>query len=112
MNRESASSSPSRATMWVPACIMLALLLYVGTWPVIEMKTMQVTTVTFKDYTGGNIHTHHITTLTRGPWTGLLYRPLHLLRESNGGRNVLADYWAWWGKVLNHSVAPTHPGPP
>jgi hypothetical protein len=97
---------PHRAMLWLAApCATLAL--YVLTWPGIEIKAATTIRVSgLNSYVGSTLYTHSGVLRSCPDWISRAYRPLHLLHGSNGGRNVLADHWAWWGKVLNHSAAP------
>jgi hypothetical protein len=80
---------------WVAAPLVV-LLLYVGTWPPIEIKATQVTHITHSTSTGG---TAFITQIVRPAWLQI-YGPLQRLRESGGEHGLCGRYWAWWQKLL------------
>jgi hypothetical protein len=111
MNADSiGGSSPgskrlAAAWLFVP---LVVLMLYVLTWPMIEMKATRVALVgpDGRPYDPGRIYTTLGKQAIYPTWAGKAYHPLHLWYESNGERNLLADYWKWWSKVLNHPCAP------
>ncbi|OAI56108.1 hypothetical protein AYO49_04825 [Verrucomicrobiaceae bacterium SCGC AG-212-N21] len=69
------------------------MILYVATWPVIEIKSR------LKEVGKPGVFTLPI--LQKPPqWVKATYTPLHALRTSFGKDNVLAQYWGWWNERL------------
>jgi len=86
--------APKSHTMTWTISVLAALLLYVATWPLVEIKT---TTVTVTALANGNTWT----TEAKPVWVDVLYWPLQKLRRLNGGQNALADYYLWWEARLH-----------
>jgi hypothetical protein len=88
-------SGKSHALAWISAPLV-GLLLYVATWPPIEIKATQVTHFTSSTPTGG---VNFITQIVHPAWLGI-YSPLQRLRDSGGEHGLCARYWAWWQQLL------------
>jgi hypothetical protein len=81
--------------------VLAALLLYVGTWPLVEFKFGGL----FREDTGkaayfkttGRFHRNTL----EPAWLVSIYTPLHRLRDSNSGHNPVAWYWEWWRSAMN-----------
>lgn len=73
---------------WLAALLAVPLL-YVATWPPIDIKNTTFINATYSSTTPGTI-------ISRPPWITTLYQPLHDLSDLNGRRNPLARYWDWW----------------
>jgi hypothetical protein len=92
MSKHERSPAQSHATAWT-VVILLTMILYVVTWPIVEIKTR----LSSMSVIGGLT----IPRLQKSPeWLLVLYRPLHAIRMSNGRKNLLADYWAYWNDRL------------
>jgi hypothetical protein len=90
-----------RPLAWLGAPLV-ALALYVGTWPAVEMKCSKKVSVGWLTR-----HTPTPTTVTEyASWTGTLYKPLHRLCYAKAEEGVLVNYWNWWRKRLNHEGVP------
>ncbi|OAI56109.1 hypothetical protein AYO49_04830 [Verrucomicrobiaceae bacterium SCGC AG-212-N21] len=88
----SEGGSRSHATAWTIA-LLLAMILYVATWPVIEIKSR------LKEV--GKPGTFVFPVLQAGPdWSRILYRPLNSMRATSGGKNPLAEYWRFWHEKM------------
>jgi hypothetical protein len=87
------------AWMSVP---LVALALYVGTWPLVEMKSSRKVSVGWLTR-----QTPAPTTVTEyASWTGTFYSPLHRLSKSGAEGGMLVNYWNWWRGILKHEGAP------
>jgi hypothetical protein len=90
MSGDTTSHHRGHAIAWVGAPLLL-LALYVGTWPVVEIKaSIHTLRVEVK-------HRGKVTAIrTQSPeWVKTLYQPLHRLCLLNGGKNPLLKYWNW-----------------
>jgi hypothetical protein len=75
---------------------VLAVILYVITWPPTDMlcrRTGTYTTMSSGRPSSGSI-------LIRPSWLITFYWPLDVLRDANGKGNVLERYYEWWRVVL------------
>ncbi len=90
------TSARSSAGTWIIS-LLGVLVLYVATWPLIEIKSMVAHTTT--PATGTSLE---IVTVSYTPaWTQVIYFPLDSLRDSNGRDNLLSRYWGWWFNILS-----------
>jgi hypothetical protein len=112
MNAAAPSSGTSPAVAWL-CTVVLALALYVGTWPLVMIKSTSVVSRTFTFPAGSGfprgstgIMTGTITGPQASPWVYKLYQPLHRLYRSNAYcRDALLAYWKWWDARLGHRAA-------
>lgn len=88
----SASPLPSghSYTLWVFG-ILAVLAIYVATWPIVERKFSSFTTTSSTTPTGFATETVQMPPA----WCSVLYFPLHLLAQRNGGENLLSHYYMW-----------------
>jgi hypothetical protein len=105
MNDTTASSAKGRshAATTAGGCVLLAIaILYVASWPVIEIKTG--TDGVFYDIDRSGYILFKPT-----PWANVLYRPLHWLANATSPHNdpfitadssLLVRYWFWWKEEL------------
>jgi hypothetical protein len=94
----STSSPKVHSVTWMLS-LLAVLLLYVLTWPPIEIKCSTIT------HTGPESVRFII---SKPGWVDILYRPLHTLMDENlfrpphalidvnDGHNPVASYWEWW----------------
>jgi hypothetical protein len=89
------SSRKPRAFPWacVPLSLLAMVVLYVATWPIVELKLTDYKVVSLSK--GITIH--------RAPpptWVTAMYRPLHHLcdpgRLGKRKSSLLLNYWNWW----------------
>jgi hypothetical protein len=90
---ESGSGRSPAATSVAMLLLLLAPLVYVGTWPLVEI--LGYGTV------ARNVASDMPVTLTRpAPWTKSVYRPLRVISKKDWGSR-LGEYWLWWGKIFD-----------
>lgn len=92
MSASAGSPGKPHTTAWT-VVILIGLILYVVTWPVIEIK------IRWREFWKPAVLT--LPKIQKPPeWVRLAYVPLHSLRKSLGQQNVLARYWSWWNERL------------
>src|SRR5437762_2602315 len=92
-----AKTSPkSRMLVWLTTPL-LVLILYVVTWPPIEIKCARVTIMPGFTSSDGTTNPPFRWTQYSRP---AFYAPLDALRASNGKHNAFARYWDWWREKL------------
>jgi len=82
----------SHTMTWTVSVLAVLLLLYVATWPPIELKmTWYITT---------NVEVDSAVQFkrVRPEWVEILYQPLHYLASLNQGANVVSMYYDCWAK--------------
>jgi hypothetical protein len=80
---------------------LVALALYVGTWPIVEMKTSKKVTASWLTR-----QTAPATATEYASWTRTLYKPIHVLCDKQAEGGVLVNYWNWWSNTLKHDAVP------
>jgi len=91
------SDAPSthkyRLMTWIVS-MLAAALLYVASWPVVEIKASP-----YRDLglAGPLRVTPH--------WLQNVYRPLHFLCDVRGSWNPAMSYYHWWTEILDDSAA-------
>jgi len=93
----------SRATAWVTS-VIAALVVYVLSWPVIEIMCERIITAprtmaTATPSTSSSLTKTGVGTLIlpQQPYgIRMLYRPLHKLCQPYDSHNLLYRYWEWW----------------
>ena len=109
------SSRKPRALPWacVPLSLLAMVVLYVATWPYIELKHTDYKVASYSR--GITVHR-----TPPAPWVDALYRPLHYLcypdgrsaRTSTRKSNLLLDYWTWWQvRMWSPASAPSRAAP-
>jgi hypothetical protein len=96
----SSGSDRTHAAAWAGTLLVIAIL-YVATWPVVEIKTG--TDGVFYD-----IDRSGFIVLQPAPWAKVLYKPIHWLANATSGEEpfITADsgllfrYWFWWKEEL------------
>ena len=76
---------------------VLAVILYVMTWPPIAMLSVKKHYVATVGSGGGASPS---TVTLPYPWVSMVYWPLDVLRAANGKGNVLERYYEWWRGAL------------
>jgi len=82
-------SRKSRAMTWI-ASVLVVLLLYVTTWPVIYIEASPYRTLG----PSGPMR-------MPPPWLQTVYRPMFFLYEPGGHHNPLRSYFQWWVQMID-----------
>ncbi|OAI55590.1 hypothetical protein AYO49_05385 [Verrucomicrobiaceae bacterium SCGC AG-212-N21] len=103
MSTNFTGSKHTAVWLWAP---FAALVLYIATWPVIEMKCTKVTTSSAFGFLHGSYFHDTSLSVEFPAWAGTVYAPLHQLCRIYPKTNPLIDYWTWWSGVLKHEGWP------
>lgn len=77
-------------TLWLVG-ILAVLMVYVASWPFVELKYGTHTTSTRRT-TKGSVTEHRF---APPPWADKVYHPLHVLERQNNRKNPLSYYFGW-----------------
>ena len=88
------SSSPTIKT-WT-LCLLGVIVLYIATWPPIEMKCTTVSVSHMSTLDGP----YRSVSLSTPPALTVLYYPLNQLRLARDRKNPFEWYWYWWANRL------------
>jgi hypothetical protein len=86
----------SHAMTWIVS-VLVVLLLYAATWPLVEIKA-SLNIKTSVTLSPGGLQ-KGILRLTPA-WIDVLYRPMHFLSDAHSRSNPAARYFDWWSSVL------------
>jgi hypothetical protein len=80
--------------------VFAVLLLYVATWPVVEIKGSENLKGTVTTVAGSGRYPATVNFRLSPHWIRVVYQPMHFLYNLNRQDNLLAEYFHWWEKVL------------
>ncbi|OAI55591.1 hypothetical protein AYO49_05390 [Verrucomicrobiaceae bacterium SCGC AG-212-N21] len=91
--------------MWLTVPLAL-LLVYVGSWPVVMIKSTHTASVSRVAVGAAGPYIASTTNMPKTPsWVLRLYQPLHVLSAWNKGNNLLVAYWRWWDARLGYRMS-------
>src|SRR5688572_22068500 len=92
------------ATAW-PSMLLSVVLLYVLTWPPVELSSAKRRQLDALRYSYGMSDEDaqlfvNRTEFEQPRWLKILYHPLHRIAGASATPNLLIHYWTWWSDRL------------
>ena len=92
------ASPKSRVITWIGS-VLGVLLLYVATWPAVEIKS-RIIAPSIVTSEGGQTAAMFLTP----PWVERVYLPMHFLKDfhwdPNSENNLVGSNFNWWSRML------------